>query len=100
MIDIYLKAITEEAMKAALIAAELAYEDEEYGLLPASGISLDVIGPIVRVTGYDENDDPITVVYPEYHANLRVFSDLTDEQIDKLSGITIEAPVSPSRVWA
>jgi hypothetical protein len=81
MIDIYLKATTRAALVKKLVAAGLMADD-----LPAEGVFLDEIGEIEGVDGY--------------HANLRVMFDLTDEQIDKLSGITIEAPVSPYRVWA
>jgi hypothetical protein len=99
MTDLYLKALTEEDMNAALIAAELAYEDAEYGLQPASGVSLDVIGPIVRVTGYDEDGEPITVEYPEWHVNVRC-SGLTEEQLALVAPIQIIPPETPYRVWA
>ncbi len=97
--DLYLKATTQEDMEAALIAAELAYEDEEYGLLPANGISLDVIGPIVRVTGYDEDGEPITVEYPQWHVNVRC-GGLTEEQEAALEAFVIVPPEQPYRVWA
>lgn len=99
MTDLYLKAPTQEDMEAALIAAELAYEDEEYGLQPAAGVSLDVIGPIVRVTGYDEDDAPITVEYPEWHVNVRC-TGLTEEQEAALKAFVIVPPEHPYRVWA
>lgn len=99
MTDLYLKADTQEDMDAALIEAELAYEDAEYGLQPASGVSLDVIGPIVRVTGYDEDGEPITVDYPEWHVNVRC-GGLTEEQETALDGFVIAPPETPYRVWA
>ena len=97
--DLYLKAPTQEDMDAALVAAELAYEDKEYGLQPASGVSLDVIGPIVRVTGYDEDGEPITVKYPEWHVNVRC-GGLTEDQEAALGEYIIVPPETPYRVRA
>lgn len=97
MTDLYLKAADEAAMNAALIAAGLLTETEE-GSCPAQGVSLDVIGPIIRVIGYDEAGEPITQEYPEWHVNVR--ADLTDEQIEALTAVTIVPPEVPYRVWA
>ena len=116
MADYYLKAPDEATMNAALIAAGLAYnetvpvqtgEDEDGEpimgevtvLMPAPFVSLDVIGPITRVTGYDENGDPITVDYPEWHVNVRC-AGLTEEQEAELDGLVILPPEQPFRVWA
>jgi hypothetical protein len=98
MTDIYLRAATEAAMTAALVDAGLAYLDED-ALVPAPGVSLDVIGPITRVTGYDENGDPITVEYPEWHVNVRC-AGLTEEQEAEIDAIKIVPPEQPFRVWA
>lgn len=95
--DLYLKAADEVAMNASLVAAGLAYVEDE-ALHPAPYVSLDVIGPITRVIGYDENGDPITQEYPEWHVNVR--ADLTDEQIEALAAVTIVPPEVPYRVWA
>lgn len=97
MTDLYLKAADEAAMNAALVAAGLLTETGE-GNYPAQGVSLDVIGPITRVIGYDEAGDPITQEYPEWHVNVR--ADLTDEQIKDLAAVTIVPPEVPFRVWA
>lgn len=114
--DIYLKAADEAAMNAALIDAGLAYnetvpvqtgEDEEGEpimgeatvLHPAFGVSLDIIGPFTRVTGYDENGDPITVEYPEWHVNVRTPS-LTEAQEAEIDALKIVPPETPYRVWA
>jgi hypothetical protein len=99
MTDLYLKTLTEEDMEAALVAAEMAYQDEEYGFQPANGVSLDVIGPIVRVTGYDEDGEPITVEYPEWHVNVRC-TGLTEDQETALEAFIIVPPEIPYRVWA
>lgn len=95
--DLYLRTATEADMNEALIAAGLAYEED--GIIhPAPFVSLDVIGPIIRVIGYDEDGDPITQEYPGWHVNVR--ADLTDEQIEALAAVTIVPPEVPYRVWA
>lgn len=81
MIDIYLKAATQADIHGCMEDAGLMIDDAL-----TYGVCLDEIGEIEGADGY--------------HANLRVLFDLTDEQMDKLSGITIEAPVSPYRAWA
>ena len=98
MADYYLKAADEAAMNAALVAAGLAYE-EDGTLFPAPYVFLDVIGPITRVIGYDEDGDPITVEYPEWHVNVRC-GGLTEEQEAELAGLVIVPPETPFRVWA
>ena len=98
MADYYLKAADEAAMNAALVAAGLAYE-EDGTLFPAPYVSLDVIGPITRVTGYDEDGEPIVQEYPEWHVNVRSY-DLTDEQLAEIEPVMIIPPEQPFRVWA
>ena len=102
--DLYLKAPTEADMNAALIAAGLAYEEtveegEDAVLRPAASVYLDIIGPITRVTGYDEAGEPIVQTYPEWHVNLRC-GELTEEQEAELAGLVIVPPEVPYRVWA
>ena len=96
--DLYLKAADEAEMNAALIAAGLAYE-EDGTLHPAPYVSLDVIGPITRVIGYDERGEPIVQEYPEWHVNVRSY-DLTDEQLAEIEPVMIIPPEQPFRVWA
>ena len=98
MSDYYLKAADEAAMNAALIAAGLAYVEDE-ALHPAPYVFLDVIGPITRVIGYDENGEPIVQEYPEWHVNVRC-GGLTEEQEAELAGLGIVPPETPFRVWA
>ena len=98
MSDYYLKAETEAAMNTALVAAGLAYV-EDGTLHPAPFVSLDVIGPITRVTGYDEDGEPIVQEYPEWHVNVRC-AGLTEEQEAELAGLVIVPPETPFRVWA
>ena len=98
MADYYLKAADEAAMNAALVAAGLAYEEDE-ALHPAPYVSLDVIGPITRVIGYDEDGEPIVQVLPEWHVNVRC-AGLTEEQEAEIQAIKIVPPETPYRVWA
>lgn len=97
MIDLYLKSKNEAEMNTLLIQAELLIETEE-GIYPARGINLDIIGPITRIIGYDEANEPITQEYPDWHVNVR--ANLSAEQVEILSTITIVTPEVPYRVWA
>lgn len=96
--DLYLKAADEAAMNAVLIDAGLAYEDGGT-LFPANGVSLDVIGQITRITGYDVKGEPITQTYPEWHVNVRC-GGLGEEQEALLDAVKIVPPETPFRVWA
>jgi len=96
--DLYLKAADEAAMNAALVAAGLAYVEDDT-LVPAPYVFLDVIGPITRVIGYDEDGEPIVQEYPEWHVNVRC-AGLTEEQEAELAGLVIVPPETPFRVWA
>ena len=96
MSDYYLKAETEAAMNAALVAAGLAYVEDD-ALIPAPYVSLDVIGPIVK---WDYSvEPPVEINYPEWHVNVRC-GGLTEEQEAKLDGLVIVPPEQPFRVWA
>lgn len=93
--DLYLKAADEATMNAALIAAGLAYEEDEV-LHPAPFVSLDVIGPIVK---WDYSvEPPVPIEYPEWHINVRSY-DLTEEQLAELANVMIIPPNQPYRVW-
>ena len=93
MIDLYLKAATEADMNAALLAAGMI--DAEG--LPTDGVSLDVIGPIVKMDYSVE--PPVEIDYPEWHVNVRSY-DLTEEQLAELTDVIIIPPELPFRVWA
>ena len=96
MTDLYLKAPTEAAMNAALVAAGLAYVEDD-ALIPAPYVSLDVIGPIVK---WDYSvEPPVEINYPEWHVNVRSY-DLTEEQLAALEPVKIIPPEQPFRVWA
>lgn len=94
MIDLYLKTATEAGMNAALLAAGMI--DAEG--LPTEGVSLDVIGPIVK---WDYSvEPPVEIDYPEWHVNIRYMFELTEEQKDELAFAIITPPNIPYRVWA
>lgn len=96
MIDFNLRADTRKALDAALATAGLI--DEE-GNPVSERIMVDYIGPITRQIGFDEKE-PVFETIPEYHANLRLLDDATDEQIKALADITVPEPNNPYRVWA
>jgi methionine salvage enolase-phosphatase E1 len=62
-------------------------------LVPADGILLDVIGTFSRIENNKE------VQYPEWHANLRSLIELTEEQEEALTNMSV-TPSVPMRVWA
>jgi len=93
MIDLYLKASTQEDMDAALLDAGVI--DDEGN--PKNGFSIDRIGPFSNVTGYDKDGEPIEQIYADWHTNLRGSFD--DEQLALLEPISV-SPIIPYRVWA
>lgn len=113
--DLYLKAATEADMNEVLVAAGLATEqtvevqvgETEDGdailqdvtvLVPAEGVSLDVIGPIVK---WDYSvDPPVEIDYPEWHVNARVVTGLSEDQEATLEPVLIVPPEQPFRVFA
>jgi hypothetical protein len=80
-------------MTAALL--EQGIIDDEGN--PTQGFSVDQIGPITKVIGYDEEGEPIVEDYPDWHTNLR--GSFTDEQIEALDLMRVYPPL-PYRVWA
>lgn len=92
MTDLYLKAPTQAAMDAALLAAGLTEEG-----LPTSSVLIDIIGPITK---WDNSvEPPIETVYPEWHVNVRC-GELTEDQQAEVSDYIIVPPATPYRVWA
>jgi hypothetical protein len=96
MTDLYLKATTETEMNAALTQAGVLV-DIDGQLLPAVGVSVDVIGPFTRVDYSVE--PPVETYYPDWHVNVRSY-DLTSDQLDMLAAFTLVPPETPYRVWA
>ena len=114
MIDLYLKTLTEDDMKAALIEAGIVTEQTfqtEVGatedgnailqdvtvVVPTQGFSVDQIGPITKVIGYDEKEEPIFENNPDWHTNLR--GNFDEQQLALLEPLSVE-PTVPYRVWA
>lgn len=98
--DYLLKTNTEFDMDTALEAAGLLVEQDigegELVLLPIVGVTVDRIGSIPPQYGIDGN-----IEKPEnsqYHANLRVNFELTEEQISALP-IVDPPPAIPYRVF-
>ena len=99
MIDYYLRANTEAAMKNAFLAAGITVEGIDGEVVDFNGIRLDIgwIGPVSRVDPNDPEGPPI--VDSRYHANLRVGGELPLEVLEELP-ILDPAPQHPMRVWA
>lgn len=93
MRDLYLKTLTEDDMKAALIAAGIV-DDEG---VQTQGFSVEQIGPFSKFINYDEEGKPIFVDYPDWHTNLRGSFD--EQQLALLAPLSVE-PTVPYRVWA
>ncbi len=91
--DLCLKADSQEAMDEMLLTAGLI--DEEGN--PTEGVDLDRIGTISRVTGYDDEGEPIIKTYPGYHANVRVAWEVDEAEFDEF---LVVPPEVPFRVWA
>lgn len=99
--DYLLRTTTEAQMDDALEAAGILVEQDmgegELALMPVQGAYLDRIGPIPAQ--YDENGNIVKPGHPEFHANLRVTIELTEEQVAALP--TFEPlPSIPYRVFA
>lgn len=90
MADYFLKGVNEAQVDDAMIAAGLAIESEDeegfVTLIGTEGVCLDVVGEIPDYTGW--------------HVNIRTAFDLSEEQIKCISGVSIEAPANPYRVFA
>jgi hypothetical protein len=98
--DYLLRSTTESDLDDALIAAGLAEErtdeDGEVTVQPVPGVYLDRIGPIPAQV--DPDGIIIKPGHPEYHANLRVTIELTEEQVEALPTFD-PLPSIPYRVW-
>ena len=99
--DYLLRTTTEAQMDDALEAAGILVEQDmgegELALLPVPGTYLDRIGPIPPQ--YDADGNIVKPGHPEYHANLRVTIELTEEQIAALPTFD-PLPTIPYRVFA
>ena len=99
--DYLLRTTTEAQMDDALEAAGILVEQDmgegELALLPVPGAYLDRIGPILAQ--YDADRNIVKLGHPEYHANLRVTIELTEEQVAALPTFD-PLPTIPYRVFA
>ena len=99
--DYLLRTTTEAQMDDALEAAGILVEQDmgegELALLPVPGAYLDRIGPIPPQ--YDADGNIVKPGHPEYHANLRVTIELTEEQVAALPTFD-PLPSIPYRVFA
>lgn len=87
MIDLYLKAPTEEQMLTTL-------EELNIGV---HNTSIDFIGSFSKILGEEEDGTPIIKEYPDFHCNLR--GHFTEEQLEALAPFIIQPPEAPFRVW-
>lgn len=99
--DYLLRTNTEAQMDDALEAAGILVEQDmgegELALMPVPGAYLDRIGPIPAQ--YDIDGNIVKPGHPEYHANLRVTIELTEEQVAALPTFN-PLPTIPYRVFA
>jgi hypothetical protein len=87
----------DDALEAAGILVEQDMGDGELALMPVPGAYLDRIGPIPAQYAVDGNI--VKPGHPEYHANLRVTIELTEEQVAALPTFD-PLPSIPYRVFA
>ena len=92
MSDLFLYAPTEADMNAALLAAGVIDENGN----PPFYIAVDQIGPFQRITGYDDEGNPIYTNYPDWHTNL--CGSFTEEQLTALESLRVY-PLVPYRVF-
>jgi hypothetical protein len=99
--DYLLRTTTEAQMDDALEAAGILVEQDmgegELALMPVPGAYLDRIGPIPPQ--YDADGNIVKPGHPEFHANLRVTIELTEEQVAALPTFD-PLPSIPYRVFA
>ena len=99
--DYLLRTITEARMNDALEAAGILVEQDmgegEMALIPVAGAYLDRIGAIPPQ--YDADGNIVMPGHSEYHANLRVTIELTEEQVEALPTFK-PLPSIPYRVFA
>ena len=100
MIDLYLRAATEEALLGAL--SFLRYGDDQKVLTGSVDYALDLIGPVYGpVRGYSAQEkqriEKAKIIASEFHANLRC-SDRIARKVPR--AIQITPPATPYRVWA
>lgn len=96
MSDFYLRAASEAEMTEALLKAGVAYLDEDV-LVPFPGVSLDVIGKIVKFDMTDP-EHPKPIEKEGWHVNLQ--ANVDEDALEVLKPLEIVPPETPYRVWA
>lgn len=103
--DLYLRADTEQDAIGALTQAGLLHlaetGDGETALQPVDGVTYDPIGIIYEPGTYDEKGKEVKapVALEGWHANIRLVTELTQEQADVLAPVTLAEPNQPVRVF-
>lgn len=106
--DYYIKAENETVLWDRLAQAgiigyiTLPDQEEETRLVLGNKIVLDVVGHIYKPTGEKYQglvgESDVMAPIDGFHANMR--GELTEEQLEQLADLLIEAPATPARVWA
>ena len=99
MRDLYLSAPSRDILETILCEAGILLVEEE-SLVENANFCFDWIGPISKITGMDSENNPVTTLLPDYHLNIRVLGELTEEQEQILGSILLPTPTEPYRVWA
>lgn len=103
MMDFYLRTKTETEFNELGLSLGLLIELEtEDGtmIVPVDyAVLVDRIGPFSKATGVDENGDPVLTEYNDYHVNIRLLFEPTQELIDRLAPYSV-LPEVPYRVFA
>lgn len=98
MIDLYLKADSEQELTSALMAVGFSV-DEESGALYHPDAALDVIGTIYQPTGktalVDGQEVPVTAPVPGHHVNVRTTSETLATSLESFRTY----PETPVRAW-
>jgi len=97
MIDIYLRAATEEIMKSDL---PWAINDEGECISATHEWALDPIGNLIKTPAIlDENFNIVAdaIFYDGYHVNIRLIDELIADKIPESIKISV---TTPKRVWA
>lgn len=94
---LYLRTDTREQLEDALISAGmLPAEPDEAPALAVTAFELDWLPhPLTRITGYDENDEPVVETLEGHHCSVRVRGDVPASLAD-----CCVDPSQPVRVFA
>ena len=103
MTDYCIKVATEADFDQLLLGTGLGVE-ENGAVVPANDLVLiDRIGSITVLDPSGKTDTEgnlLTITYPQYHGNIRLLFDPTEEQVTALSAYAISPDQPQYRVWA